>query len=86
MEEFIKEIPEIKKTKNSSEIDWINSLVWKEDDYFFYIHSKEILYVSWSFGLVSIIPSTNSFLSDKFAAIIINSKNVFIGKNIKIHN
>lgn len=86
MEEFIKTIPEIKKTKNVEEIDWINSVVWKEDDYFFYINSKEIQYVSWSFGIISIIPSSNSFLSDKFSAIIINSKQVFIGKNIKIHN
>ncbi|MCX7641837.1 MAG: hypothetical protein N2Z20_04305 [Elusimicrobiales bacterium] len=85
-EEFIKEFPEIRKTKKTSEINWDNCVVWKEEDYFYFIESKEIMYVSWSFGILSIIPSPNSFISNKLTAILINSKCVFIGKNIKVSN
>lgn len=86
MIDITKVFPEIKTTTNPSEINWKDSVVWKEDDRFYYIQAEEIMYVSWSFGIVSIIPSSNSFLSDKLSAILINSKNVFIGKNVKIHN
>lgn len=86
MESEIKEFPEIKKTSDASQIDWKNCVVWKEGDFYYFIESKEIMYVSWSFGLLSVIPSNSSFLSDKLSAILINSKNIFIGKNIKIHN
>ncbi|MGC8867507.1 MAG: hypothetical protein ACP5IO_02100 [Elusimicrobiales bacterium] len=86
MENMINEFPEIKKTKNPSEINWKDCVVWNEGDEFFFIDAKEILYVSWSFGTLSIIPSSNSFLSDKLSAILINSKHIFVGKNIKIHN
>lgn len=86
MNDFIKEFPEIKHTTNSSDINWQECVVWKDQETFYYIESKEIMYVSWSFGILSIIPSSNSFLSNKLSAILINSKNVFIGKNIKVHN
>ncbi len=86
MENFINEFPEIKKTHNPSEINWKDCVVWQQDNEFFFIEAKDILYVSWSFGILSIIPSSNSFLSDKLTAILINSKNIFIGKNIKTNN
>ena len=86
METYIDKFPEFKKTKDISEIDLENSVVWKENDYFVYLNSKEIRYLSWSFGIVSIIPSPQSILSQYFNAIIITSNIVLVGRNIKTAN
>jgi len=86
MEKYLDKFPEFKKTKDVSEINFDNCVVWKEGDYFIYLCSDDIRYVSWSFGIVSIIPSSDSVLSKYFNAIIINSHIVLIGKNIKTGN
>jgi hypothetical protein len=86
MEKYIDKFPEFKKTKDPSEINFDECVVWRENDYFVYIESEDIRYVSWSFGIVSIIPSSDSILSKYFNAIIINSNIVFVGKNIKTGN
>ncbi|MCX7905152.1 MAG: hypothetical protein N2446_00435 [Elusimicrobiales bacterium] len=86
MDDFTSIFPEIKKTQKPQEINWNNCVVWKDEEYFYFIESKEIMYVSWSFGILSIIPSSNSFISDKLTAILVNSKYIFVGKNIKISN
>lgn len=86
MESFIEKFIEFKKTKNTAEIPWDNAVVWKENDFFIYITNEEIRYVSWSFGVVSIIPHPDSILSKYFNAVIINSDIIFVGKNIKTGN
>ncbi|MEF3280569.1 MAG: hypothetical protein K6357_06350 [Elusimicrobiota bacterium] len=86
MENYFTKFPEFKKTKNENEIPWDDSIVWKEEDYFIYLKSSEIRYISWSFGIISIIPHPESILSNYFTAIILNSNIVFVGKNIKVGN
>jgi len=86
METFIEKFIEFKKTKNTSDIPWEDSVVWKDGDFFIYLQSSEIRYVSWSFGVLSIIPHPESILSKYFNAIIINSDFIMVGKNIKTGN
>lgn len=86
MEIFVEKFSEFKKTKNQSEIPWDDALVWKDGDFFIYLLSQDIRYISWSFGVVSVIPHPDSILSKYFNAIIINSNIIFAGKNIKTGN
>lgn len=77
---------EFKTTKNPDDIKWEDCVVWRNGDDYNYIESAEIRYLSWSFGIVSIIPAQNSILSKYFNAILINSTEVFVGKNVKTGN
>ena len=86
MEPFIEKFSEFKKTDNPAEIPWDDAVVWKEGEFFVYLLSEEIRYISWSFGVVSIIPHPDSILSRYFNAIIINSNIIFAGKNVKTGN
>jgi hypothetical protein len=65
-------------------------VVWIEDingeEIYFWLEDIDISYVSWTNGIVSIIPSSQSILSNYFQAIIINSKSIFIGHKVKIGN
>ncbi len=86
MENYIDRFIEFKKTKNPDEIKWEDCVVWKEEYYFVYLESSEIRYVSWSFGILSIIPHPDSILSKYFNVIIINSPFIMVGKNIRTGN
>ncbi|MBP7795808.1 MAG: hypothetical protein KA059_03405 [Elusimicrobiales bacterium] len=86
MNYYIKKFSEFKTTQNTDEIKWDDCVVWKESDCFVYLESSEIRYVSWSLGVVSIIPHPESILAKYFNAILINSPTVLVGKNIKTGN
>lgn len=86
MNYYIKKFSEFKTTQNTDEIRWDDCVVWKEYDCFVYLESAEIRYVSWSLGIVSIIPHSESILARYFNAILINSPTVLVGKNIKTGN
>jgi hypothetical protein len=90
MKDIYKKFAEFKTSKDISIIPWQDSVVWIEDingeEIYFWLEDIDISYVSWTNGIVSIIPSSQSILSNYFQAIIINSKSIFIGHKVKIGN
>lgn len=90
MKNIYKKFPEFKNSNDISVIPWQNSVVWIEDisgeEIYFWLDDTDISYVSWINGIVSIIPASQSVLSNYFQAIIINSKSIFIGCKVKVGN
>lgn len=90
MRNLSEKFPEINSSLNSMDIPWKDAVVWIEKENgrekYNWVLAKEIMYVSWTNGIVSIIPSESSILSNYFQAILINSDEVFIGKNVKVSN
>jgi len=90
MREISKKFSEFKSSLNSSEVPWDDAIVWvirnNDIEEYNWINSKDIRYVSWTNGIISIIPHPDSILSNYFHAIIITASEVFVGKNVKTGN
>ena len=90
MKSFLAKFPEFKFSEDPSQVPWKEALVWidKEDsrDIYYWLMSEDILYVSWTGGLFSVIPSSSSMLSSYFQAFNINAKHIFVGSAVKVHN
>lgn len=90
MKKLSEKFPEIKFSNDPLSLPWQDALVWISDDSesggYHFIMAKEILYVSWTGGLLSIIPASSSVLSNYFQAIILQPKAVFIGDKVKTGN
>jgi len=90
MNKISAKFPEFKCAQDPSQVPWKDALVWIDQengvDKYFWIMSEEILYVSWTGGLFSVIPSSASILSSYFQAFTINSKNIFVGSKVKVGN
>lgn len=90
MIELFSKFPEFKSSQSLDEIPWKDALVWVNEeegkDKYYWLMSEDILYVSWTGGLLSVIPSSNSLLSSYFQAFLINAKNVFVGSKVKVGN
>ncbi len=90
MKNFSVRFPEFKFSMDPSQVPWKDALVWIDEgggfETYFWIMAEDILYVSWTGGLFSVIPSSGSVLSSYFQAFTINSKNIFVGANVKVGN
>jgi len=90
MREISKKFPEIKSSLNSSDVPWEDSVVWivrnNSAEEYNWVISQDIRYVSWTNGIISVIPHPNSILSNYFHSLIIAANEVFIGKNVKTGN
>lgn len=90
MIEIAKKFPEFKNSTDSAQVPWTDSVVWvtfeNSAENYTWLSNSDISYLSWSNGILSIIPHPDSILSSYFQAILINSPSVLIGKNIKVGN
>ncbi|PIS47629.1 MAG: hypothetical protein COT17_02475 [Elusimicrobia bacterium CG08_land_8_20_14_0_20_51_18] len=90
MKEMSKKFPEFKTSANALEVPWDEALVWVTFDgsseTFHWLLNADIRYLSWTNGILSVIPHPDSVLSSYFQSILINSPSVFVGKNIKVSN
>ncbi len=90
MKKISEKFPEIKFSADASSLPWRDALVWISDEIegggYYFIMAEEILYVSWTGGILSIIPASSSVLSNYFQAIILQPKAVFIGEKVKVGN
>ena len=88
MDSLGEKIPEIKFSSDAAEIPWADAAVWTVmprvgPRVYEWITKEHIRYVSWTNGIVSLMPETNSILSDKCSVMILPSGFVWIGKNVK---
>ncbi len=89
MDSMAAKIPEIKFSSNAEEIPWDNAVVWTTmprvgPRVYEWLEGSHIRYVSWSSGVVNIMPESNSILSDHCQCIVLPSAFVWIGKNVKV--
>ncbi len=89
MDSLAAKIPEIKYSSEAGEIPWDNAVVWcimprVGPRVYEWITSNHIRYVSWTNGIVNIIPDNNSILSEKCQCMILPSGFVWVGKNVKV--
>ena len=89
MDSLGQKIPEIRYSAEAAEIPWDNAVVWTTmprigPRVYEWIESKDIRYVSWTNGIVNIMPDNNSMLSDKCQCIVLPSGFTWIGKNVKV--
>ena len=88
MDSLSGKIPEIKFSSNAEEIPWDKAVVWTimprvGPRVYEWLDSEHIRYVSWTNGIVSIMPETNSIISDKCKCIVLPSGFIWIGKEVK---
>jgi hypothetical protein len=88
MDSLEQKIPEIKFSSDAAEIPWENAVVWSVmarvgPRVYEWIEGKHIRYVSWTNGIVNIMPESRSMLSDKCQCIVLPSAFTWIGKNVK---
>lgn len=88
MDSLAAKIPEIKFSSDANEIPWENAVVWTMmprlgPRVYEWITREHIRYVSWTNGIVNIIPENDSILSDKCQCIVLPSAFIWIGKNVK---
>lgn len=82
-------IPEIKSSKNPDEVQWETSVVWSDyaaggERIYEWLEDKHIRYVSWTNGIVSVIPSPDSFLSEQTQCLLLSGGFVWVGKKVKV--
>jgi len=88
MDSLSKKIPEIKFSSNAEEIPWDKAVVWTimprvGPRVYEWLEAEHIRYVSWSSGLVSILPEQNSIVSAHCQCIVLPSGFIWIGKDVK---
>ncbi|MDA8242678.1 MAG: hypothetical protein M0025_00970 [Elusimicrobia bacterium] len=89
MDSLAGKIPEIKCSSDAGEIPWDDAVVWSQmprvgPRVYEWIEGTHIRYVSWSSGLVNIMPDNNSILSSHCQCIVLPSAFVWVGKNVKV--
>ncbi|HOW89826.1 MAG TPA: hypothetical protein PL037_06060 [Elusimicrobiales bacterium] len=88
MDSLAKKIPEIKFSPDAEAIPWDNAVVWSVmprvgPRVYEWLESEHIRYVSWTSGLVSIMPDQNSIISNHCQCIILPAAFIWVGKNVK---
>ena len=88
MDSLAKKIPEIKFSSDAEAIPWDNAVVWSVmprvgPRVYEWLESEHIRYVSWTSGLVSIMPDQNSIISNHCQCIILPAAFIWVGKNVK---
>lgn len=89
MDSLGQKIPEIRYSADAAEIPWDSAVVWTTmprvgPRVYEWIEAKDIRYVSWTNGIVNIMPENNSILSDKCQCIVLPAGFTWIGKNVKV--
>jgi hypothetical protein len=89
MDSLAKKIPEIKTSCDVGEIPWDNAVVWTmmprvEPRVYEWLDAENISYVSWTNGIVSILPESGSILGSHCQCLILPAAFVWIGKNVKV--
>jgi len=89
MDSMGEKIPEIKYSSDASEVPWENAVVWTimtrvGPRVYEWLGASDISYVSWTNGIVSIMPENSSMLHDVCQCIILPSGFVWVGKNVKV--
>ena len=89
MDELSEKIPEIKFSKDVNEVPWKTAVVWSSmprigPRVYEWVLGEDIRYVSWTNGLVSILPKDNSILSTKCNCIVVPQGFVWIGKDVNV--
>lgn len=90
MKEIAKKFPEFRNSADSAQVPWDDAVVWvtfeNSVENYTWLTNADISYLSWSNGILSIIPHPDSILSSYFQSILINSSAILVGKNIKVGN
>ncbi|OGR45390.1 MAG: hypothetical protein A2X35_03885 [Elusimicrobia bacterium GWA2_61_42] len=89
MDSFGQKVPEIKYSSDANEIPWEDAVVWTSmprvgPRVYEWLESSHIRYVSWTNGIVNIMPENDSILSDKCQCMVLPSAFVWVGKNVKV--
>jgi hypothetical protein len=88
MDSLEQKFPEIKCSADAAAIPWENAVVWSVmarvgPRVYEWIEASHIRYVSWTNGIVNIMPESSSMLSDKCQCIVLPSAFTWIGRNVK---
>ena len=88
MDSLAKKIPEMKFSSDAEEIPWDKAVVWTimprvGPRVYEWLDAEHIRYVSWTNGIVSILPAESSILSNHCQCIILPAAFVWVGKNVK---
>ena len=89
MDSLGQKIPELKCSSDANEIPWENAVVWSimprvGPRVYEWIEREHIRSVSWTNGIVSILPDRDSILNDKCQCIILPSGFTWVGKTVKV--
>jgi hypothetical protein len=89
MDSLAQKIPEIKFSSDANEVPWDNAVVWTimprvGPRVYEWLEGAHIRYVSWSSGIVTILPDQNSILSSHCQCIVLPAGFVWIGKEVKV--
>lgn len=89
MDSLAKKIPEIKYSSDAESIPWDKAVVWTVmprvgPRVYEWLESEHIRYASWSKGIVSIMPSQDSILSNHCQCLILPAAFVWIGKDVQV--
>ena len=89
MDELSEKIPEIKFSKDVNEIPWKNAVVWSSmprigPRVYEWVSDEDIRYVSWTNGIVTILPKQESVLSRKCQCIVVPQGFVWVGAEVKV--
>jgi len=88
MDSLAKKIPEIKFSSNAEEIPWDSAVVWTVmprvgPRVYEWIDAEHIRYISWTNGIVSVLPEPNSILSNHCQCIILPAAFIWVGSKVK---
>jgi len=89
MDSLAGKIPEIKYSSEAGEIPWEKAVVWTAmprvgPRVYEWIDAVHIRSVSWSNGIVSILPEHSSILSSHCQCIVLPSAFVWVGRDVKV--
>ncbi|MDD5209579.1 MAG: hypothetical protein PHV36_09340 [Elusimicrobiales bacterium] len=89
MDSLGQKIPEIKYSSDANEIPWDSAVVWTimprvGPRVYEWVEAQHIRYVSWTNGLVNIMPENSSILSNSCQCMVLPSGFVWVGKNVKV--
>ncbi|MFA6433875.1 MAG: hypothetical protein WCW52_04195 [Elusimicrobiales bacterium] len=88
MDSLARKIPEIKFSSDAEEIPWDKAVVWTimprvGPRVYEWLDAEQILYVSWTNGIVSILPAQGSVLSGRCQCLILPSAFIWVGKDVR---
>ncbi len=89
MDGLSEKIPEIKTSKDVNEIPWKTAVVWSSmprigPRVYEWVSDEDIRYVSWTNGIVTILPKQDSILSANCQCIVVPQGFVWIGRDVKV--
>ncbi|MDT8285949.1 MAG: hypothetical protein RQ748_02470 [Elusimicrobiales bacterium] len=91
MSSLSEKFQEFKFSEDPSAVPWEDAVVWVTDDgaggrLYEWLPADEIRHVSWTNGIISILPARDSFLAKRFQCVVLPPAMVFVGINVKTSN